>query len=356
MENYKFDRYKVNQKLYDYAVAEIPEYASPLEEARHIYNRLCKKLSYSIDYFIEDTLYNSPFSPTKKKMSKLSYVETVDGEENREVVCFVFTAIYAYILYERGLITEEEFRENIHIKYDDFFTDHTTLECRIDGVRLRIDASMGLDMDLCLAKFGNHQLRGWREGFLGNEREATEKFNALLEKEKASILRKQRREAIYKNLKVGEQSYDKLSFKERCDLFLDSIKEAPAYSLETLSYITEMYDNIFNGQDKLSSNRHVDSTFIFEDGEIKEYLFVNEKGYQNLEGNENFDSLEIYEISLKTKEIKRPTREELLRKTTSEKAIVISNNRAKRNGSEMMNQATSLSPNYITIQGGKNGK
>ncbi len=49
MEKVEFDRYKVNEKLYNYAVSEVPENATPLEEARHIYTRLCKKLCYSIE-------------------------------------------------------------------------------------------------------------------------------------------------------------------------------------------------------------------------------------------------------------------------------------------------------------------
>jgi len=356
MEKVKFDRYKVNDKLYNYAVSEVPENASPLEEARHIYTRLCKKLCYSIEYFIEDSLYNSPFSPTKKRMSKLSYVETVDGEKNKDVVCFVFTAIYSYILYDRGLITEEDFRENLNIKYDDFYTDHTSIECRIDDVRLEIDASKGLDMDLCLAKFGYHQLQGWKEQFSGNSPEESEKFYKLLEEEKLKIYKKQMKEKIYKNLKTSEKTYNNLAFREKCNLFLASIQEAPSYSLETLSFITETYKNLFSDKRYSNDTKYVDSTFIYEDGELKEYFFVNEKGYRNNVGEENFDALEIYEISLKDKTIKQTTRDELLFKTNSMHAKVISESFFKRNGSPMMNKATSLSPNYITIQGAKNAK
>lgn len=359
MTDYKFDSYKVNQKLYDYAVAELPENATPLEEARHIYNRLCKKLSYSLDYYTEEILNSSPFAPVKRKMSNFDYIETVDGEKNKDVVCFVFVAIYSYILWDRGLITEEDFRENFNVSenhYHCFDINHSPITCKIDGVRLRIDACMGIDMDLCIAKYGNHRLKGWREGFLGNEPETKAKLTALLQKEKDEIEAKIQRQNLYKKLKLSQDEYKKLSLSEKVDLFFEVVKDAPAYSFESLSFVAEAYKNIFSSYNPNGQTRYVDSTFIHENGEIKEFLFVNKKGYKNIEGGENFDSLQIYEISLKDKTINEITRNALLQKVLSREGTVISDNPAKRNGSMMMNYATPLSPQYITIQGGKHAK
>lgn len=356
MEEYKFDRYKVNQKLYDYVLADLPEGSSPLEEAWHIYKRLCKKLTYSVDYYIEDVLDGGPYSPQKRKLSNLSYIETVDGEKNSEVVCFDFVAIYSYILFDRGLISEEDFRENLSIKYDSFYIDHTEIACRIDDVRLRIDACIGLDMDLNLAKYGNHALRGWKEGFLGNNLEGHAKFQQLMDAEAHEVEEKNARQRLYKGLKISEGSFEKLSLKERVELFFDAIKVAPDYSMAALSYVSETYSNIFSKRDLTAELRFVDSTFILEDNELKEFLFVNPKGYQNKVGCENFDTLQIYEISLKEKRIIPIKREELLRRVFMKESIVFSSNVAKKNGSEMMNVATSLSPSYITIKGSNDGK
>lgn len=359
MENFQFDRYKVNQKLYDYAIYGLPKKSTPLEEARYIYNRLCKKLSYSLDYYMEETLSGSPFDPIKRKMSNFAYVETVDGEKNKEVVCYVFVAIYTYILRDRNLISDEDFHENFNIserQFNCFDLNHCPITCSIDGVRLRIDACMGLDMDLCIAKYGYHRLNGWREGWLGNEPEAKARLDALLQREKNQIEEKIAKQNLYKHLKMSKDDYKKLPLSEKVDLFLAAIPDTPTYSFESLSFVAEMYKNIFSSYDPHGNTKYVDSTFVYEKGEVKEYLFVNDKGYKNVEGGENFDALKIYEISLKEKSVKSITREALMRKTVSREGIVISDNPAKRIGSEMLNQATPLSPHYITIPGGKNGK
>ena len=359
MEQHKYARYKVNQKLYDYAVADLPEDCSPLEEARHIYNRLCKKLSYSLDYYTEELMFDSPYAPIKRKMSNVNYVETVDGETNKDVVCFVFVAIYSYILWDRDLISEDDFRDNFNLsenQFDYFDLSHRPILCTIDGVRLKIDAVMGIDMDLSIAKYGYHRLNGWREGFRGNTPEAKAKLDALLQKEKEEIDAKIQRQTLYKKLKLSQDEYKKLSLPEKVDLFFEVIKDTPAYSFESLSFVAEAYKNIFSSYMSPGFTKHVDSTFFFENGEVKEYLFVNEKGYKNAEDEENFDSLKIYEISLKDKSITPTTREHLISKVMSQESKVISENTAKRFGSEMMNIASPFTPNFIPNSGGKNGK
>ncbi len=361
MKEYTFDRYKVNQKLYDYAIYGLPKKSTSLEEARYIYNRLCKKLSYSMDYYISDVFDGSPWDPIKQKISNLNYVETVDGEINKDVVCFTFVAIYTYILRDRNLISDKDFHENFNISetnFNCFDPNHSQIECTIDGVKLRIDACMGIDMDLSTAKFGFHILKGWREGFFGNTPEAKAKLDAIIQKEKTNVEEKIQKQNLYKHLKMSKNDYKKFSLSEKVSLFLASMAEIPAYSFESLSFVAETYKNIFSSYDPHGNTRYVDSTFIYENGEIKEYLFVNDQGYKNVEGEENFDSLKIFEISMKDKSIKPITREALMRKTISKQGIVIPpSNLAKRNGSEMMNAGTSLSPNYITIKGtGNNGK
>lgn len=359
MSAHKYALYRVNEKLYDYALDGLPENCTPLEEARYIYNRLCKRLCYSLDYYIEELQTDSFFAPVRNKMSSIHYVETVDGEQNKDVVCFVFGAILSYILWDRNLIDEEDFADNMHYSEHQaghFDTAHTPVTCKIDGVRLRIDGVMGIDMDLSIAKYGNHVLRGWREGLLGNDPVAEAKLSALIQREKAEIEERERRQNLYKKFKLSQGEYNRLSLQEKTNLFFECMQDIPAYSFQSLSFVAEVFKNIFSSYLGSGFTKRVDSTFILENGQIKELFFLNERGYKNMEGGENFDSLKIYEISLKDKSITPHTRESAVSKVMSENCRVITSNPAKRLGSEMMNYASPFTPNFIPSSGGKSEK
>lgn len=350
MEKLKYERYKINQKLYDYAVADLPEGCSKLEEARHIYNRLCKKLEYSLEYFIDDTTNMSQNSKVKRRLSDIGYIETVDGEENKEVVCFLFSAIYTYILYDRDLISAEDMYDNVHIIKGNFDLAHYPIYCTIDGVRLVIDASNGLDMDLSISKFGYNQLRGWKCGYTNTD-EALEKFEKLLLKEKFEMMKKESLEKAYRALKAKNETLATLSLEERASLFFEGIKESPNYSFESVSYISNLYKNLFSCVDTVDGKRYADLSFGLEDGELKEFFFLNAKGYQNFIGAENFPYLKIYEISLKDKTFKEVDRQELLDKIYFKQLTILTSSGARHSASDMMKKATIAMPT-----GGKNGK
>ena len=115
------------------------------------------------------------------------------------------------------------------------------------------------------------------------------------------------------------------------------------------------YRRIFSLEESRGIPQFVDSTFIYEEDEVKEYLFVNKKGYEAFAGKENFDSLDIYAISLKNKDIKKISREKLLYKIDSKESSVFSDNSGKSKGSFMMNAGLATTPKH-TGKGGQNGK
>ncbi len=363
MKKSKFTCFSVNPKLYEYAIAELPSNSTPLEEARHIYNRLCKKLNYSVDFYVEEVLTearNLPLpTPIQNEMSKYSYVETKKKKKNKEVVCFLFSAICCYIFFDRDLINEDDFRNNLLLSetnYLSFENNHQPISCTIEGVHLRIDACMGIDMDLGLAKYGNHILKGWREDYIGNTQQAKEKLLSLIKAESDAIKEKEQKQELYKCLKISCSDYKKISFDEKLGLFLDAIKDVPEYSFAALTYVSEIYKRIFSSYNIHGSTKYIDSTFICENKEIKEYLFVNKKGYKDVEGAENFDSLEIFEISLKDKSIKKTDRISLLHKILAKESVVFSSKTSKRFGSELMNTGKPASTPSAQITGGRSEK
>lgn len=363
MKKSKFTCFSVNPKLYEYAIAELPSNSTPLQEARHIYNRLCKKLNYSVDFYVEEVLTearNFPLpTPIQNEMSKYAYVETVDGKKNKDVVCFLFSAICSYIFFDRGLISEDDFRNNLLLSetnYLSFENNHQAISCTIDGVHLRIDACMGIDMDLGLAKYGNHILKGWREDFIGNTQQAKDKFLSLLKAESDAIKEKEQQQDLYKCLKISCGDYKKISFDEKLGLFFDAIKDVPEYSFAALTYVSEIYRRIFSSYNINGNTKYIDSTFICENKEVKEYLFVNRKGYKDIEGAENFDNLEIFEISLKDKSIKKTNRMSLLHKILAKESVVFSSKTSKRFGSELMNTGKPASTSSAQITGGRSEK
>jgi len=289
---------KVNDKLKDSILSTIPENYSNLEKALYIYKQLCTKLQYSMDYFIDER-------SVKTHYTNIDNLQLVDGETNKDVVCFTFNAILGELLLEANVC------ERINFDYgrdtNRFSFVHDSVYVTIDGKEYDIDATYGIldNNDLTLSKYSSHRPKGWIA--CDNNQEAKESLDSAIDKVYSTELEQDKNVSKYVSLKQEEGSYLHLPFSDRVNLFFKMMKDAPDYSIVSFNYLLKLKHMLFkneefgnNGIDKM-----VDLQFVKdkETNTLKALLFVNPKGYTNDMGYENFDNLSIYEIDMRTKSV-----------------------------------------------------
>ena len=82
---------KINRDLEESILKDVPSNYSELEKALFIYQQLCLKTEYALDYYLDE-------DRVKDEYTKVANLPMVDGKENKDVVCFTFNAIYLKLL------------------------------------------------------------------------------------------------------------------------------------------------------------------------------------------------------------------------------------------------------------------
>ncbi len=297
---------EVNEKLKEKIFSSIPKDYSPLEKAIHVYYELCRTLHYSMGYYLEEKTFESYFTNPNNLVK-------VDGETNKDVVCFTFNAIYILLLKEL------EEREHLGIKCEDissclkrdgnFSTVHESVTFAVNSQAYEADSTYGvLDKnDLVLLKYTNSMIEGIT---------AISPNPKITDMELQKTLQKVCRNEKNINYSVSVYSINTeqegLSLDERVKLFLNlGIKNPFGYSVPGLNYMLKIKHSLFS-KEELEGHRSVSGKYSGIDikiemtfakntktNEYEVYLLYNPKGYTRDKGYENFDSLEVYKISLK---------------------------------------------------------
>ena len=129
--------FRINQKLREDIVSKIPKDYTPLETCVLVYFELCHKLRYSMDYYINEEKF-IPYFTNPHNLSK------VDGEVQKDVVCYTFNAIYQEII--EGLdLPNTSFDYGVQLDDDGSLLDeHDSLLLYVDGVVYNVDATLGV--------------------------------------------------------------------------------------------------------------------------------------------------------------------------------------------------------------------
>lgn len=302
----KSDILKVNKKLESEILGKIPENYSNLEKAIFIYYELCKKLNYSLAYFLNDT-------EATNRILNVKNIENVDGDKNTEVVCFTFNAILAKLLVT-AKICDESALSNVVIDNNQFSPHHIPLVINIDGFNYIVDSSKGVfdNNDLTLSKYSTHKLTGWTpETFLSDS--ATYMLNCQLSKAIEKVQSDNRgletNVNAYLSSKMLDNSYKELSLADRVQIFLIAIHNCPDYSVLAFNYLLKLKRKLFKNSEVGKNSNSVNIDLFFgknnENNDLEAFLFYNPKGYIDDFGFENFDALEIYQISVKKQNSKK---------------------------------------------------
>ena len=295
---------EINEKLKNSILSSLPANASNIEKVVYIYYQLCLKTQYSFDYYLEE----KKFRPYFINVENIKYV---DGEENQDVVCFTFNAIFMQLLVDAGICSQKDFDENISITTEGFSPFHKTVCFKVDGIDLCADSTLGIldNNDLVLSKY----LYFKPKGLIVASDEGKKVLDAAIEKVIANKNEAKLLEDEY--LKIKGEDIERISLQERVNMFFEGVKNMQVpYSILAFSYLLKLKRKLFS-IDELGRRDKQNIELIFakdqQNGELQAYLFYNPKGYYPDFKYENFDNLQIYKISLKQQKISPISIEEM---------------------------------------------
>ena len=298
---------EISEKLQNDIFSSIPENYNKLEKALFIYNQLCLKLTYSIDAYVDEENHRNYFlDPTNLKY--------VDGEKNTDVVCYTFNYIYLQLLINAGICNENIWEKNMPFNPEMptmLKHAHRKLELTINGIDYKVDSTFGVldNNDLTLGKYSTHKFNGWSTA---TERDSkTERvsntnivnLDDAIKKVRKDCLELQENANRYYEIKSSEGNFYSIPLKERIEMFLQTIKDIPNYSLLSFNYLLKLKHKFFSNLELNSEELNNNISLLFvKNQKTKEYqaiLFVNPNSrFEPL----NYDNVETYYIDVKNKQ------------------------------------------------------
>lgn len=314
---------EINKNLEKYLLDNLPTEGDNLYKSITTYANLCLKLRYSIDYYKHDNKF------IIDKYQNGETIATIDGSLNSDVVCYFFNYIFVKFLLDHNLCDPETREKNGAVLFDKDTEkllnvgSHSRLCVLFNGVEYRVDSTPNFFADLVLLKFKGEEISGWKlsNEFITNNDNETVLKEQLKLKDKINLVNEkifsiQKYESLY-NLE-NSKANKKLGagFDYRVKLFMNMITLSPDYSMESIAYIAKLESALFNYDEREGKIQKEEVKFVLDNSsgkrEMKMLFLVNNKGYINDYGFENFKDLFIAEYSLANKKFKKLTRKEIL--------------------------------------------
>lgn len=322
---------KLNPTLKENVLNGLPSNASKLKQAIYIYYQLCKRLNYSIDYWVFQ--HNNKNTALIERFRNVDNIELVDGVTNTEVVCYTFTAIFYELLYEAGIIDDEYLtpaRLDLNFKTRLFSEGHNLAKICLDGNWYTIDPLSGIltNNDLIRAKYDTCPLQGWDLVSSQNEEESLTELESALKEVREDTKDLNKLSSDYLTYKAEDTSLYLLPIKDRVKLFLQAVKTLPPYSILTVDYVTKLKHKFFlNSELENEITIYADLVYAYNNQTkvVDAILFYNPKGHTADLGYENFNALKIFVISLTNGNIKEISLEEFNSLTLKDTYLMPSN-------------------------------
>lgn len=331
----------INENFKKEILESIPDNLTNLEKAVHIYTLLCQKLDYSLNFYMDNTRYSRCFEFTR-------FLMDVDGKNNKDVVCYTFIAIFTEMLVSAKICDYDDFDYSIFYPDDGRFDPLAHLyitNLKIDGKNFSVNPVKHIlgNNDLVTAKFNSKNLTGFDYAETPSEAEKQQLVD-ILTKTRASLYKPN--DAAEEFVAYAQElgAYKEFPIEFRFEFFLSMLEKIPnELSIKTLSEITVLRHKCFKFEERHGKKRNPDTNgkkhpvYIIKDksqyhedlgydrkfetvnvvkhcedtDKLKVLIFYNCMGYNDDFGYENFDTLEVYEFDLETKEFNAITLEEL---------------------------------------------
>lgn len=245
--------YNVNKALEDEIFSAIPKDFNNLEQAIAIYYQLCRKLQYSLNYFLDA-------KNCCEKFENADNIEKIDGKKNKDVVCYTFDRIFLKMLYDKKLISQSDFWDNAMYDINSglFPPLHNVTEFSIDGKYYNADATYGIfrDCDLTMLKFPGQLVSGWRMASISRSRENNDELDNAAEKVRNAFKTKFE-DSVDFYVRCKEGNFQDFSLDVRMNIFLSCIfKNASYSSINSLAYIYQLKHILFSSDETAKYNKY----------------------------------------------------------------------------------------------------
>ncbi len=291
----KLPKLEINENLRQEILSTIPQNYTKLERMIKIYFELCKRVEYSMSFFMHDVSAPDYYMAPKN-------LKDIDGKTRKDVVCYTYSAILAKLLIDANVCDENWLEESGVFERNGLLGTeyhHKKLEVKIGKNTYELDAIDGFYSDTGL---NVANVFGEIEGICcidGDSTPLKKAIKKVQEHEKKDGLRL---EAEYIKLKEQDGSLQKFSLEERKNLFLEmaTSKNVPHYSLYAFFYYYKLKHLLFEASEyKKHIDKKIELVFVKDnyENDLKALFLFNTKGYTNDKGYENFKSLEIYQLS-----------------------------------------------------------
>ena len=295
----KYKYVKLDKKLEQEIISNMPSDLNNLEKSMYIYMKMCKTLSYDDEYYAVDQKGDAV-----EKHQNIDYITNITLD-NPKAVCFEFNVIYTKFLNDLGINFESNYKNMYGEAYGDA---HVELGFRVGKFLVNADSvTTILGGDLVRSKL-NQPVIGLT--CVNKNNKTKEEFNKYLNHVNSIILKEYKIKETNKEESLDDllKEYETLTnnikevkIQDKFDLLLEKINLSNMRGIDSYYYIMQMKKILFTDEELVENfafnlirtnlPQDEDKTagivgiFTINDYNINEYADLN-KYYLLTENNE----------------------------------------------------------------------
>ena len=260
------EKIKVDEKLQDYILDDIPSEFTELEKAIYIYIKMCKVLTYDEEFYAVSQ--KGPLAEKHKIIENIANISL----DNNKVVCYEFDAIYAYFLNKLG-INYKHFVDTVdgigrrgEKEFDEFnfySEGHTFLKFRCGKYLINADSVTSIiNGDIVQAKL-NQPLAGLV--CENTNSKSRDEFSKVLHKVYDYIASKEKRISQNETEKIEEfdeivsqfvKTTDKLKpvdIREKIEILINKVNFTKMIGIDAYSYLLQLKKILFTEYEQVNN-------------------------------------------------------------------------------------------------------
>ena len=243
----KYKYVKLDKKLEQEIISNMPSDLNDLEKSMYIYMKMCKTLSYDDEYYAVDQKGDAV-----EKHQNIDYITNITLD-NPKAVCFEFNVIYTKFLNDLGINFESNYKNMYGEAYGDA---HVELGFRVGKFLVNADSvTTILGGDLVRSKL-NQPVIGLT--CVNKNNKTKEEFNKYLNHVNSIILKEYKIKETNKEESLDDllKEYETLTnnikevkIQDKFDLLLEKINLSNMRGIDSYYYIMQMKKILFTDEE-----------------------------------------------------------------------------------------------------------
>ena len=243
----KYKYVKLDKKLEQEIISNMPSDLNDLEKSMYIYMKMCKTLSYDDEYYAVDQKGDAV-----EKHQNIDYITNITLD-NPKAVCFEFNVIYTKFLNDLGINFESNYKNMYGEAYGDA---HVELGFRVGKFLVNADSvTTILGGDLVRSKL-NQPVIGLT--CVNKNNKTKEEFNKCLNHVNSIILKEYKIKETNKEESLDDllKEYETLTnnikevkIQDKFDLLLEKINLSNMRGIDSYYYIMQMKKILFTDEE-----------------------------------------------------------------------------------------------------------